>query len=321
MDVIEKKRKKLSRVYEIISQFNHQFSGYLPPHLHQSQFKCMLRVLEYQFLSHYFGRVPSWRLQLRKLAGRRTLPDFFLIGPIKGGTSDLTVNVLLHPNVMAPLCKEIGDPVPDNWRVFYPTRAQKARHALRHGVALSPYLGPFLHNTHLMRNFAKEKPQAKIVLVLRDPAQRFYSHWKWEVLLTGKARADENPFIKTFSTYVDESLDSYAARPIFSSCTFDGLTTSIYWHAVAGWIQCYGRENVMVIDAAEYFADANRCLNKIYEFVGLPAFEASLSKEKVLENPLTLPPPDDESMTKLKKFFAPHNEKLWDLIGERFNWA
>ena len=39
-----------------------------------------------------------------------------------------------------------------------------------------------------------------------------------------------------------------------------------------------------------------------------------------VENPLTLPPPDEASVAKLSRFFRPHNEMLWELLGKRFAW-
>jgi hypothetical protein len=108
----------------------------------------------------------------------------------------------------------------------------------------------------------------------------------------------------------------YMARPY----GFNALQTSIYWKAVNYWMECFGRENVLVLDIADYFYDANQFLGKIYEFVGLPAFEHPVFKNNINENPIKLPPPDEESLSKLNAFFRPYNEKLWLLLSKEFDW-
>jgi hypothetical protein len=108
---------------------------------------------------------------------------------------------------------------------------------------------------------------------------------------------------------------------MFTACGFDPLQTSIYWKAVGYWIECFGKNNVLVLDVQDYFSDRNIFLNKIYDFVGLPPFEMPDFRDKVNENPVILPPPDDESISRLRVFFEPYNQKLWHLLGEEFDWG
>ncbi|MDO9107148.1 MAG: hypothetical protein Q7U57_19575 [Methylovulum sp.] len=152
MDVkaIEKKRNRLSRSYQLWSEYKRMCNGHMPEEDLPSKLQYLSKLLEYQFLPHYFGSPPTWRTILRKLNGKRTLPDFCVIGPIKSGTSDLAVNIMLHPNIMPPIAKEFYLSDPEEWRIFYPTEQQKNEHASRHGLALSPFLAPYLHSAILI---------------------------------------------------------------------------------------------------------------------------------------------------------------------------
>lgn len=274
-----------------------------------------------QFLPHYFDEVPRWRLRLRQLSGRRTLPDFFLIGTPKGGSSDLGVKLLLHPNVLAPLVKECWNTNPEVWRTFYPTEREKQRHAGQHGLAMSPLLMPALHWMEFTYAFSRIQPRPRVVLTLREPVARVFSQWKWEILLAGKDRATRLPFLATFRQYVDKMLQVYPEYPMFTACGYSALQTSIYWKAVRYWLDCFGQENVLVLNIEDYFTKPDDTLRRIQEFVGLPYVPIPAFDTRVNENPLTLPPPDGASVTRLREFFRPHNEKLWSLIGQRWSWA
>lgn len=319
-NAIVDKRNKLSRSYELIAEHGLISQGYEPAKGKVSRVDFIKKVFEYQFLPHYFGATPAWRKLIRRFSGKRTLPDFCIVGPMKSGTSDLAINILLHPNVMTPLAKEFGGADPDQWRVYYPTARQKARHAARHGSAMSPYLSPYMHWTDMSRNLSRMQPNTKVVLTLRDPVKRLYSHWKWEVLWAGKALASEMPILTSFADYADEAIASYMVGPLFTACDAEGLQTSIYWEAVGEWIEFFGRDNVLVLDVAEYFSDNNLFMRQVHDFVGLPRFDCPPFDTRINENPLVLAPPDAATIAKLKDFFRPHNEKLWALLGKKFDW-
>ncbi len=321
-DFIQNKRDKLSRSYQLITEYNYLRSGYMSKDKLPTKIEYFSKWMEYQLLAHYFGAVPLWRRLARKFSGKRTLPDFCIVGPIKSGTSDLAVNILLHPNVMLPLAKEYYTADIEKWRTLYPTEKQKKNYALHtsNGLAVSPFLAPYLHWMELVFNLSKIRPNTKVVITLRNPVERFYSHWKWEVFLAGRERATDLPFLNSFPAYVDKALSVFPEFPMFTACNSEPLQTSIYWKAVSYWIERFGQDNLLVLDVQDYFLDSNGFLNQIYDFVGLPPFNVPEFENRVNENPIILPPPDEESITKLRAFFEPHNQKLWCLLGKEFDW-
>lgn len=314
------KREKLSKSYRLITDYTMFKSGYLPDNQRPSVYQVATKFLQYQFLSHYFGPPPKWRSFLRQISGERTLPDFCLIGPLKSGTSNLAVDIMLHPNVLPPIAKEFDFSDPEDWRIFYPTVKEKMEHAKNYGLALSPFLVPNMHRIELIYNMARKIPDMKIVIVLRDPVDRLYSQWKWEVFIAGKKRINGLSFMKDFSSYVNMALSLYPELSMFSACGFQPLQSSIYWQAITIWIECFGSDNVLVLDANDYFSDNNAFLGEVYDFVGLPSFNIPKYENKVNENPLSFPSADQNCVDKLSEFFRPHNEKLWGVIGKSFKW-
>lgn len=317
---LERLRNRLSRHYEIIAQTRMESLGYASSTSNSAILRRLLRALETQTLPHYFSAPPRWRKLVRRLSRNRTLPDFCVVGPPKCATSDLAVALLTHPSIIPPLAKELPSADPDDWRLYYPTARQKARHAQHHGLSLSPYLHPSLHWMEVPYNFALARPGAKIVIVLRDPVKRLYSHWKWELFLTGKRRAEQLPFLATFDAYVNKSLDLHGNGLMFTACGAPGLIYSVYWQAVQNWIERFGGNNVVVLNVDDYFADQHAFMQRIQEFIGLPPVAIPQPKKWTNENPIQAPPPDKATIAKLKQFFLPYNRKLWPIIGKEFDW-
>lgn len=313
----ERMRKRLSRHYVIVSEQRIEAMGRKRGH----PLYRIARSVEQNFLPHYFAAPPKWRLWARQIGReKRCLPDFCIIGPIKAGTSDLAVSLMLHPNVMPPLAKEFWTADTEQWRLYYPTEREKARRTAEVGVALAPYVMPALYEMETAYNLAQVRPDAKIVIILREPGERLYSHWKWEVLIAGQHRAERLPFLSTFASYVNTSIDTFCNAPMFTACGARGLDMSIYWKAVKYWIDLFGRGNVLVLDVGEYFRDRGPFLERVESFIGLPLCRTDGVAAKVNENPIRLPPPDPDTMVRLREFFTPYNERLWGLIGREFPW-
>jgi hypothetical protein len=309
--------RRLTRGYDVSTEFRMYQLGH-----YSAGFFTKLRVsLQFQVLPHYFGAPPTWRLLLRKLGGERVLPDFAVVGPIKSGTSDLAVNLMLHPCITTPLAKEFETPDTEAWRLLYPTLREQRRLAKANGSARSGYFPPYLHRIHYIANFAKAVPGAKIILTLRDPVERAYSHWKWEVFLSGKHAVAQLPFLGSYPAFCDRALESFPDYPMYTACGSQLLVTGIYYKAVNVWMDHFGRENVLVLDVGPYFRDRRGVLDRICDFLAIPRTDFSQQPPgKVNENPLKLPPPDEATNAKLTSFYRPYNEKLFALIGERFDW-
>jgi hypothetical protein len=278
-----------------------------------------LLTLRYQFLPHYFSAVPSWRVKLRSMiGGPRTFPDFACVGPIKSGTSDLATYMFQHPCILPPLSKEVTARNPTDWLPYYPTVEEKARVAREHGKALSGHFNPALSSVPLMDNYHRVRPDAKIVLMLRNPTDRAYSHYKWDLLGGGKALG-QSPYYRSFTACVDFALEFFPGVPFPSPSRFDLLETGIYVKAVGLWMKRFGRENVYVLRAEDFFADVASAVCGIHEFLGIPPRRPELHPI-ANQNPIKAPPFEEETRQKLLTFYRPWNEKLYALLDRDMKW-
>lgn len=283
--------------------------------------KSWALTLEYYFLPFYFGEPPTWRLRLRKWkSSNRMVPNYIMTGPIKSGSSDFSMHLLFHPHVLSPLSKEFPITSSGDWRAYYPTiRNRKALEKEINGMVRSGYLYPDLNNIRLAEKLYDINPNAKVIITLRDPVKRAYSHWKWELFLGG-IMVKEMPYMEQYSSYIERALDFHPSIRLESFCGFPLLNTGIYHKAVERWINTFGNENVLVLDVAEYFTDRHAASEKVQAFLEIPVVEIPELSVKMNENPLTFPPPDKETENALAAFYKSYNEKLFEVIGKRFDW-
>lgn len=284
-----------------------------------SNFLAKLFILiELQFLPFYWGEVPAWRLFLRRIISKkRVSPDYVLTGPIKSGSSDLTIHLLLHDHVMLPLSKEIRS---KPWFAYFPSVKEKEKlEKKRKGPVRCGYHRPSLHNVELVDDLYNSNANLRIIIALRDPVERAYSHWKWEVLLEGKTD-QKRDHLKNYSTFVKRALELYPHTELETCSGHPLLETGIYHKAVERWIKTFGNENILFVDSAEYFDNRQAVLKKIHAFLNIPLMDIPESMIIVNENPLRLEPPNESTILALKEFYRPYNQKLYKLIGTSFDW-
>lgn len=282
--------------------------------------KLVARWVSFQFLPHYFGGTPRWRVLLRRLSPDRTLPDFALLGPIKSGSSDLASYVLQHPSVVPPLTKELYTLDPHEWLPHYPTAREKARIARQHGKAISGYFATWLHNAELVEVLHAVRPEARIILLLRNPIDRFYSQYKWEILLAGK-NAAHIPHLASLETCVRMAVERFPHTQMPSVVGPPLIGSGIYFGSVKLWRDRFGPERVLVLKAEDFFADPLSTLATIHDFLELPRIAPELAGEIINRNDVEVAPMDAQSRQRLADFYAPYNQKLYELIGRDFGWV
>ena len=120
----------------------------------------------------------------------RLLPDFLIIGTQRGGTTSLYNYLVEHPGIGAASIKEVHFFDTPHfkqglawYRGHFPSAFQRyyVERSLKHGFVTgeaSPY---YLFHPHAPKRVAGLMPQMKLIVMLRNPVDRAYSHYHHEV--------------------------------------------------------------------------------------------------------------------------------------------
>lgn len=201
-----------------------------------------------------------------------TLPDFFLIGAMKAGTTSVHRYLSEHPDLFLPDIKEpnffwLGD-LP---RAEIPATMQ--RHSIldsdvyealftpaRPGQQIGEASIGYLTSSRAANRIAARAPDARFIAILRDPAERAWSHFVFN-----RERGDEP--LEDFEQALAQEEDRRAA----------GLAGSFYayrWHGFyASQLRAYDalfpRERIQVLLYEDLVEDPRRFLESIFEFLGV----------------------------------------------------
>ena len=258
------------------------------------------------------------RIELRLRMGQpRALPDAVILGAMKSGTSSLHHYLVQQPGVIEPLRKEVHyfDVNLDRGEAWY--RAHFGRDG-EAGLNLdsSPY---YLFHPAVPHRLQALVPQAKLIVLLRDPVRRAYSHY-WHERDKGReplsfedaVDAEVERLGNSHQRLADGSLERSGEHQHFSY-----LARGRYAEQLDRWFAVVPRSQFLVLRFEDLARDPLGILNVTLDFLGLPRTE-SVSLEA--RNTRKYPPMADATAARLREYFEPHNQRLEALLGRSMHW-
>jgi hypothetical protein len=260
------------------------------------------------------GRQVELKLRLRE---PRALPDALIIGAMKSGTSSLHYYLTQHPQVVPPLRKEVhyfdlnfarGEP-------WY--RANFGR-ADAGGLNLdsSPY---YLFHPQVPQRAHALLPNARLIVLLRDPVRRAYSHY-WHERDKGREPLSFEDAVAAEPERVEREHARLAAGEIERSAPhqyFSYLARGRYAEQLERWLRFYPRGQLLVLRFEDLAREPLPVLNRTLGWLGLPVMASARLEPR---NTRKYPPLAPETAVRLREYFAPQNAELESLLGEPFGW-
>lgn len=254
------------------------------------------------------------------------LPDFLIPGVQKGGTTFLYYLLNQHPHVEPATKKEINFfdvnfSKGENWyRSHFPPRTLKDERGLMSGEA-SPY---YLYHPHAARRAAQTVPGTRMVALLRDPVERAYSEYHHRYR-EGRETLDFEEAIEAESERLDGELAKMLADEHYVSPNhrkFSYLSRGIYVDQLREWHRHFDGEQLLVLESGKFFQDPGVVLKSVLKFIGLPEWEPGpeLLEDSPARHEGDYAPMPADTRRKLEEFFRPHNERLYEYLGENFGW-
>jgi hypothetical protein len=230
------------------------------------------------------------------------LPNFFLVGAPKAGTTSLYNYLAQHPDIyMSPIkepCHFSTEIRPENFseemragveaafreqrKYLESPMTEQRRGALgmnwddyvklfrnvKSETAIGEASVTYLWSKTAAANIHAKIPHAKILVVLRDPVSRTFSEYL-EALTAGALRC-------SFRKYVESCLSCETGK---ISLWWPILESGLYYESVKRYLDRFPRESVCVLLYDNYRAEAASVLAEIFRFLGVDSsFTPDLSK-------------------------------------------
>ncbi len=258
----------------------------------------------------------------------RINPDIFIIGVQKGGTTSLYDNLVQHPQIISSKAKEMffyGNNTRFAkgvlyYKQFFATKLYKA--ARQNKLKLPAYSvdasTDTFENIYAPQRILSNHKNAKVILLLRNPADRAFSHYKFSV----KKGFESTDFEKALELE-EKRINTADKKEIadknhnYAFYRLGYRSRGIYCDSVANWINSIPKNNIYINSSENYFENPEKVFGEICEFAGIK------NSNKIIFNKLNEGSSEKmkpETFDSLNKFYKPYNEKLFKILGKKFNW-
>ena len=214
----------------------------------------------------------------------QTKVSFLICGTQKGGTTALADYLRLHPELHIPARKELHffDNESHDW--LHPPYWQYHR-CCRHShpgqlwgdaTPITMWWDP------APARIWRYNPSIRLVVCLRNPISRAYSHWSME-----HARGKE-PF-KFDDALMMELSRSRTSLPS-QDRRYSYVDRGYYVHQIKRLWRFFGKESVLILRQEDLLEKPRHCLNKVCDHLGvhrMPPFDPQLSRVGVQRKPMS----------------------------------
>ncbi|MET0418895.1 MAG: sulfotransferase [Actinoplanes sp.] len=267
----------------------------------------------------------------RLTAPARMTPSFLICGGQRCGTTSLYRALSEHPVVMkAVLHKGVHyfDTSYDRgmswYKAHFPMHRQAEKIAERYGFAAqtfesSPY---YMYHPQAVARIARDLPQAKLIVLVRDPVERAYSQHHHEVARGFESERDFSAALALEAARVHRQEEKLAEDPTYYSFAHQHHAyrgRGEYARYLGVMAQHVGRERIHVVESERFFAEPAAVYDEVCEFLGLPtylerpAFERHNARARQSDM-------DPELRRELTDYYLPHDDALSRWLGRMPIW-
>ncbi|SCG64403.1 sulfotransferase domain-containing protein [Micromonospora halophytica] len=267
-----------------------------------------------------------------RTSDRRPLPDFLIIGTKRGGTTSLWRYLLEHPlvprlfpawNTKTSHYFEDTFSRGEAWyRSHFPTRRQRQALERRHGGPTRVGEAAPLYMFHPLaaQRVADLIPSVKLIVLLRDPVERAYSHWK-ERRTEGVEPLDFAEALAAEEERTTGEREKLIADPTYASNAYDWYSYRArgrYLEHLQPWLDRFDPAQLLILPSETLYREPAATYARVLDFLGLPPYR--LDRFEVF-NDRRSSAMDPAVRAELTRYYAPYNEALASRLGMTFDWG
>jgi hypothetical protein len=257
----------------------------------------------------------------------RAVPDYLVIGTKRGGTTSLQQYLTAHPDVLEPKAAKASHYFDVNhdkgwswYRAHFPMQSWMDRQRASGRPVVVGEASPYycFHPLALDR-IASQLPTVRMIIVLRDPVERAWSHYSYEV-----ARGNEDlPFAEAIDAEperlagAEERIRTGQVRDDRHWRLHSYLRRGHYAEQITAVHRLFPPEQLHVVVSEELFAQPLEVMNGVFEFLAVGPVEGGRFDAANANRKSALEP---ELRERLATYYAPHNQRLYEVLGRELPW-
>ena len=254
----------------------------------------------------------------------RVLPECFVIGVVRSGTTSLYHYLSQHPSIAPAAYDELGY-FDDNYHLgvnwyksLFPTKFTRNKIIKKHGKFLTYDVTPFyIYNPLVAKRIFESFPKAKIISNLRNPIDRAYSNYN-DAVEMGDMKIPFEEVVQIAMDEIDKNKSKLNNEAYIVDTYYENiLARGFYADQLKIWFKKFQKNQLLMVQSEDLAQKTDQILTKIFEFLDLPYFKI---KDLTKQNKREYPPMKAETRKLLIEFYRPYNEKLYNLINQHFDW-
>ncbi len=209
---------------------------------------------------------------------RTALPNFFILGAAKAGTTALAAYLAQHPQIfMSPTKEPHFFTLVDENPTF--VNAGDAKRAVtrwddyielfqgrRNETAIGEASTTYLHSAKAANGLHARFPDARLIAVLRQPIERAYSAF---VMYRRDNREVHDDLLQAIE-HEQEAKHYHGESGVY-------LARSYYFEPLKQYIELFGRENIQVHLYEDFRRQPQQMLDKLCSHIGVDTFRPDMS--------------------------------------------
>lgn len=267
-------------------------------------------------------RIQFWWALHRLTYFWRSKPDFLIVGVMKGGTTSLFRYLSKHPQVLPPFRKEIK---------YFDCNYFKGKHwyqahfplkkKFRDGSKLTGEATPYyIFHPEAPERIVELLPDAKIIILLRNPVDRAYSHYQHMVRVGREPLSFEEAIIAESERLTGEAkmISEDPHYPTYRHLQYSYLGRGEYLQQIKLWHRLFPKEQIMILKSEDLYKATSETVKRAQGFLGIRSWEPENAYGVFKEGSYL--PMQAETREKLLVRFKSHNEALYAYLDIDFGW-
>jgi len=260
------------------------------------------------------------KIFIRKI-GYHSKPTFIIVGAQKAGTTGLYRTLIEHSQIVGSTRKEINYFDNDEWYLKNKIEEYHSYFPFPNKIAKSQLVfeatPEYLYHPKAAERIFNYNSKMKIIIMLREPSSRAFSAWSMYHFnfKTGKNSSLHDP--RTFKEAISQDHKNIEDSNFYNNQR-GYIARGIYYKQIEEYLKYFPKEQVLFVESSRLLTDHENVMHRIFDFLNVQIEPVPLKiKNKSKKD---TPNINHKDIDNLKDFYQYYNEKLFDLIKQKYDW-